>query len=625
MAYISRDNLETIIQSLQGNIPLRLQLPNDGRIHIDRQLPFLIVYRRPCAHTDLGTERLVLGEAAYIIADDTAEHTEELSHLISDILTVQKNVFGACLLLEIWSGPEITDESRQPGFHIYAPTHGASNSFLESMENALLGISINKQNPSVSISYRSQVTPTSFVTLLTDEQIRQLNCLTIGLEIAPIYRDFSTGTLLPFRLHKLHHKLARALKRSLYSFVHECTPLRPTHFHELGRRFMTDPVYEADSRLAAISSRFDLLLHVTPTNALSAWHEFEKHAYQKTPEFLYRPRPLDPGIVKRELFAIEIEQIEDPTLAYMFSKKRQELDRQLTLIADRNTPRFLLGSRQLFGDITTDLLALAQQILDIENKPGHVRDPDNYLGAADIARHARDELSYYRQLDPTFSAQAEVRDDITGVLVSKGNFLIGTDARVVPARLKATLAHEISTHALTYYNGSQQPFKELHAGMAGYESMQEGLAVLNEYLVGGLDFMRMRLLACRVLAVQMITDGASFIDTFRQLHQEYHVAPYTAFTIAMRVFRGGGYTKDMVYLLGLQNILDYIAEGGDLHRLYVGKIAYEYRHVIEELHLRRVITEASLLPRFLDDEDSKGRLQKLQQGITVLELVQEIQ
>jgi uncharacterized protein (TIGR02421 family) len=386
---------------------------------------------------------------------------------------------------------------------------------------------------------------------------------------------------------------------------------------------MTHSVYDADTRLAAISSRFDLLLHVTPTNASSAWHEFEQSSYEKSPEFLYRPRPIDPSIVKRELYSIEIEHIEDPTLAYIFSRKREELDRQLTLVADRNTPRFLLGSRQLFGEINTDLLELAQQILAIESENIHTHDNNDYLTATDIAKHAREEFSYYKQQNPSFSAQVEIREDITGILVSKGNFLIGTDARVAPARLRATLAHEISTHVLTYYNGSQQPFKELYAGMAGYESMQEGLAVLSEYLVGGIDHMRMRLLASRVLAVQMITDGGSFIDTFRKLHHEYNIAPYMAYTITMRVFRGGGYTKDMVYLQGLQNILDYMANGGDLERLYVGKIAYEYRHLIEELYLRRVITKAQLLPRFLDDTETVTRLHKLKQGITVLGLAKE--
>ena len=86
----------------------------------------------------------------------------------------------------------------------------------------------------------------------------------------------------------------------------------------------------------------------------------------------------------------------------------------------------------------------------------------------------------------------------------RDSFLIGRDAQVPRLRVEATLAHEIGTHALTYFNGKQQPLREFFTGMADYESMQEGLAVLAEYLVGGLSRPRMRMLAGRVIAVQSI-------------------------------------------------------------------------------------------------------------------------
>ena len=67
--------------------------------------------------------------------------------------------------------------------------------------------------------------------------------------------------------------------------------------------------------------------------------------------------------MKRELYSIPIEQIEDPTLAHIYEEKRDELDRQITLLADRNTKRFLYGSRQIFGDIEIELLTLTKDIL----------------------------------------------------------------------------------------------------------------------------------------------------------------------------------------------------------------------------------------------------------------------
>jgi uncharacterized protein (TIGR02421 family) len=386
---------------------------------------------------------------------------------------------------------------------------------------------------------------------------------------------------------------------------------------------MTRAVYETDERLAKINKRFDLLLHVTPTNAPAAWQEFQQAKHENLPEFLYRPRSVDPNLTKRELFAIPIERIEDPTLAHIFSQKREELDRQLTLIADRNTKRFLLGSRQLYGDVDTALLELAQQMLAMAARRTGSSDID-YLSAAEFAERARQEIEYYRQQDAALPAQVELRDDVPGIMVSRGNFLVGTDARVSRTRVNATLAHEIGTHVLTHYNGSQQPFRELYAGMAGYESMQEGMAVLAEYLVGGLGSSRLRLLASRVLAVHMITEGADFIETFRSLHRDYDIAPYTAFTIAMRVFRGGGYTKDKVYLQGLTQIISYLSRGGELERLYLGKISYEYLPLIEELQWRQVLIPPRLRPSFLDTAETATRLEHLRQGATVLDLMKEV-
>ena len=97
--------------------------------------------------------------------------------------------------------------------------------------------------------------------------------------------------------------------------------------------------------------------------------------------------------------------------------------------------------------------------------------------------------------------------------------------------------------------------------------------MLAEYLVGGLSRYRMRILAARVVAAHHMLDGATFIDTFRTLDRNYEFSQRTAYTIAMRIYRGGGLTKDAVYLRGLLQILKYLREGGELEPLFVGKIA----------------------------------------------------
>ena len=216
-----------------------------------------------------------------------------------------------------------------------------------------------------------------------------------------------------------------------------------------------------------------------------------------------------------------------------------------------------------------------------------------------------------------------MHDDISGILVSKGKFLIASDARVPRLRVAATLAHEIGTHVVTYYNGRQQPLCEFYTGMAGYESLQEGLAVLAEYLAGGLSRPRLRLLAGRVIAVQSIYQGADFIETFRVLHDQYGFNQATAFNIAMRVYRGGGYTKDAGYLRGLKNLLSYLGQGGDLEMLLIGKVSHQHLALVEELRWRKVLKATALRPLYLDRPETQHKLALLRRNVSVLDLISE--
>ncbi len=205
--------------------------------------------------------------------------------------------------------------------------------------------------------------------------------------------------------------------------------------------------------------------------------------------------------------------------------------------------------------------------------------------------------------------KAQVTDEVSGLIVSRGKLLINSDLSLTPSRVGALLAHEVGTHLLTYYNGRMQPFQQLYSGLAGYEELQEGLAVLSEYLVGGLSRGRVRQLAARVVAVRHLTDGASFVETFQSLSRDYGFADRTAYNIAMRVYRGGGLTKDAVYLRGLVAILRYIQKGGDLNPLLVGKMAVEHIPIIKELQYRKVLQAAPITPRYLQDSAALERLE----------------
>jgi hypothetical protein len=143
-----------------------------------------------------------------------------------------------------------------------------------------------------------------------------------------------------------------------------------------------------------------------------------------------------------------------------------------------------------------------------------------------------------------------------------------------------------------------------------------------EYLVGGLTRPRLRLIAARVVAVHRMIDGGSFIDLFRELNGTYRIDKRSSFMITMRVFRGGGLTKDATYLRGLARLLDYLRRGGTIDTLLVGKINADHVPIIRELQWRKVLKAAPLRPTYLDDPECVRRLEKAGRGISVLDLIE---
>ena len=620
--------IAVVRQRLANNQQVRRKLPDKGRLHIDRQLPFLFVYRRPADREDLGAERLVMGEAAYLVAPGVPRLQRDVRALVRGVVETLSGEFGAFLLVELWTAPErgrATDPSRPadlPVFTIHAPKEGLPLP-IETLEERLLRIRILKGKVEVETVRDGRVHPSEMRSLLSASDARALNCFSIGLAIPPVFRKAKSQEEFPQLSRTLRRNLGLALRRTAFKFSRLHTTHRPKHYHALGRQAVVKVVWEVDRRLAAVSNQFDYLLELTPVNVSDGFQQCRRKRFEKTPEFHYRPSPVDPELLLRQLYNIPIERVEDPALQQVFRGKQEELAIKIAMIRDRNTSRFLNQSLQLFGGASDSLLKLANEMLERLPPERKRRKDARPIGAEDFAERARQQFAIYRTLLPEFSATARVTGDVAGVMVSRGKLLVNKTLSLAAERVDALLAHEVGTHLVTYYNGRAQPFQQLYSGLAGYEELQEGLAVLAEFLVGGLSRGRIRQLAARVVAVRHLTDGASFVETFRALERDHGVPQQPAYSIVMRVYRGGGLTKDVIYLRGLQAILGYIGKGGDLEPLLVGKIAEEHIPLIRELQYRKVLKPAPITPRYLQDPTCLARLKKLRiPDVSVLSLAE---
>jgi uncharacterized protein (TIGR02421 family) len=623
---ISAEFVSLVVERLVAGKRVRRGLPVWGRVHIDRQLPFLCVFRRKPGTEEAGTETLVIGEASYLTAHASSRLEDGLKRLLRGIVTAQGKHFGAFILLEIWEGPAPAGDAVRAidpaRFRLVAPPHPRLASTLLEFEESLTRIVIRGKRVQVEQTTSRRCAPEGLPRLISDADAAELGCETIGLEVPPIYRDEGSGKHFPLVLRALRRGLSRALKRGFFEFVRTCTTQRPAHYLALGRRSFVKAVFAVDRELAAISNDLDFLLAVSPVNTQAAWERFRRRRYQHAPEFVYRRLPLDPALMKRRLFSIPIERIEDPVLEQLFTDQQAEFDRKLTMLMDRGSRRFRYGSLQLFGGVEAELSALARDLLRRITARDRAESGGRLVDARAFVARAEKELEHYRAMAPTLRSRVHLREDLSGLMVSHGDLLVGADLGVPASRVDALLSHEIGTHVVTYFNGRSQPFQQLYVGLPGYEELQEGLAVLAEYLVGGLSAARLKLLAARVLAVEMMIDGATFVDLFRVLTRRHGFQRRSAFGIATRIVRGGGLTKDAVYLRGLSKLLKYLVQGGAIERLYVGKFGFAHIPLIEELEWRRIVRTAPLRSRHLVGRAAEERIRRLRNGLSVFELVE---
>jgi uncharacterized protein (TIGR02421 family) len=373
-----------------------------------------------------------------------------------------------------------------------------------------------------------------------------------------------------------------------------------------------------DSALAELSAALDWIDAVSPVNIGEQWRRFQKSGCGREPEFEYRDQP-DVSEQRDALAKLPVAEIEHPILKPLLVEKQIELSKLLDLIELRGTSGFMQRSIDLFGEAEPSLLAQAKELLTCVD--GRECDADEEcIGAREFAKAAEAELDYYRAECKEFHANVSIsRHVAAGVMVDDGQLVIAADLKTRKKRLEALLQHEIGTHILTWFNGSLQPLHQLKSGLAHYDATQEGLGVLAEYLCGNLPLGRIRTLAGRVVAVRALTDGAEFVESYRMLTKDCGLSRFGAFVTATRVWRGGGLTKDAVYLRGLHDVLAYLSEGHSLVDLFIGKFSIAQSTSLMELQRQGWLVPARLLPRYWFEPRAHERLQRCaEHGITQL-------
>jgi uncharacterized protein (TIGR02421 family) len=609
--------LEELAAALTAGEAIRRDFGRGERLHIDRPLPFLVVHvgsRREPAARDVVT-----ANSSYLLVR-SLDRATAIIKLVAEAMTVR---FGAFMLLDVGELARdrlASDADYLPPFEM--SLSASADSVAEDARTAFAAAAERVQT-----KYRA---PQIARPKIADDPAAKLARLlpklpSLTVRFAPIYRVPESDAVYPELRDRLVANVVDAGLQAVAAFVGATGSLAVATHRALGRKAFIDVVSRADRAIDDVAQSFDFLLAVTPINAQTAWAEFAGAGHEQPPRFLYRPLTVDVGRQKKALFTVALDHFEDPVLTTLYREKQQELDLQLSLLAARETPRFVEFGRALYGPVEPGLLQVARTILDATKPARGKRKGDaNDADVAFVERRARSMIKYYADGYDGFSASVEVRDDLpAGMMVSGGRLLISRHTTIARGRVEALLSHEVGVHLLTYFNGSAQGLRLFRSGLAGYEGVQEGLAVLAEYLVGGMTVGRLRLLAARVVACADMLEGASFIECYRMLVRDLGFAGAKAFNLALRVYRGGGLVKDAVYLRGLLEVLSHLQAGGSLDPFWMGKIAAAHFSVIQELSTRGLLQPPRLLPQFLSHGQADARLKATRAGITPVQMAEQ--
>src|SRR5665811_1041427 len=199
---ISDRLIAEICDRLTRNQPVRRTLPDGGQLHIDRQLPFLIMYRPPEKSDDAGTKRFVTGEASYLVAPRRRRHRQKLSDLVSAVASTMAEVFGGFLIIELWSGrdddaaPAPDGTPRPPGFRVVTARRDAATPSVARLMNQLRRVEILGVSAETELSPGSPLSPRGMPRISRSFGTAKSDVRLIGVEIRPIYRDADTGDCL---------------------------------------------------------------------------------------------------------------------------------------------------------------------------------------------------------------------------------------------------------------------------------------------------------------------------------------------------------------------------------------------------------------------------------------------
>jgi len=340
-------------------------------------------------------------------------------------------------------------------------------------------------------------------------------------------------------------------------------------------------LFEIDQNLNRLIHNIELLNYLNPLNIEQEKKRFFASKYTEEPQFKYRKLKFSPFKLQRLFFNQRLERIEDEDIRLFYRDVIYEYSGLIECIETIGKGKqFYYNSLKVFGTPKERDVENAQFILHFANEEEGEKMIPKY--------NVNEAQTYFEEYGKRYAFDYNIKQSTNisaaaMVLNASDTMVLKKNHKFCENQIKVLANHEIGVHLVTTHNGKSQPLKVFSNGFVNNTETQEGLAVFSEYMSNNLTLTRLKELSYRVIAADSLIKGYSFVDTFDLLHNQYKVSKDSAWQISLRVHRGGGFTKDFLYLTGLKKVYDYYCKEEDLSLLLTGKVTIESLPMIKKM------------------------------------------
>jgi uncharacterized protein (TIGR02421 family) len=385
-------------------------------------------------------------------------------------------------------------------------------------------------------------------------------------------------------LEELKAGFKNAISETAAFFVRRYGKRKKTQKADMLSSIISPEVLDVDKKLFSLCKSIETLNFINPINLTAQRNKFIYKNDYLPPTFNYKQLNIDPYKFRENLYNLPVAEIYDADIQQLYRHVIDNLASKIDLLTTIGTDNFVYNSLKYYGEPNTSDIANARFIL-------HLND-DDFEQDEDLL-NADNAIEYFREQAQKWDLNCKIEK--SGKIVAKAMvnnekalLLINKEASFSQKELHAFAYHELGIHMLTTINAKKHPLKVFSLGLTGNSHTQEGIALYSEYCSGSLTTKRLKTIALRVIAVQYMLEQGDFVKTYHALMNEFDLDKNFAFTLTTRVYRGGGFTKDYLYLKGFRDVLN-LAKEGSIDNLLVGKTGLLDFNIVSEIVERGMI------------------------------------